>query len=170
MQNENTAPVVVTPATAAPAKPARAKRKPAKPKPADAAPAPAAVNVHRGIVAADKYNGPSGYLNGNRATAIGLATYAGRNVGGFTARTIGTLIAMRDAYGDKPFPARGFDNAVVAMLAGSVNGGKPAPMLTITGGHDTTDKTGRTVRADAPGKPVMLRLTAAALAYGKATK
>lgn len=170
----NVAATVATPATVAPvkAKPAKAKAAP-KAKAATPAPVadakPVAVNVHRGTVATSHYTGPSQYLNANRTTAIGVTTYAGRNVAGFTARTIGTLIAMRDAYAGKAFPARGFDNAVVAMLAGAVAGGKAAPMLKISGGHIIADKNGRDVYADAPGKPVMLTLTPAALAYGKAT-
>ena len=64
------------------------------------------------------YAGLSGYLNANRKprVAIGGDHKYNRTTAQLTPRTIATLTAIRNAYSLKQFNARGFDNAVLAML------------------------------------------------------
>jgi hypothetical protein len=154
-----------------------------KPKPVAVAPVadkPApATNVHRGTVSTALYSGVSEYLNANRKTNVSLANYAQKNIAAFSARTNGCLSAMRKAYGSKPFPVRGFDNAVISMLAGSVktelkSDGKPSgktiayACIKLSGGLAVTDANGVARLTDAPGKPLIATLTANGLAHGKA--
>jgi hypothetical protein len=167
---------IVNVATATAAKPVKAPRKPraaaAKPVTVKPAAAPAdkpaqAVNVHIGAVSTKKYDGPSGYLNANRKTAISNG-YHGKAVASLTARTLGAFTAMRDCYGAKPFPARGFDNAILSMLAGCTTSGKATPFIKLTGGAMLPDASGTDKLCDVPGKPVIATVTAHGAAYGKA--
>jgi hypothetical protein len=187
MQNNVTTTTVADKAAATAAKrkaAAAAKRDAAKQAAAtaatatDAKPAPA-TNVHRGTVSTALYSGVSEYLNANRKTNVSLANYAQKNVAAFSDRTNGCLAAMRKAYGNKPFPVRGFDNAIISMLAGAVktelnSAGKPTgkilpfACITLSGGIATTDGNGVARLCDAPNKPLIATLTANGLAHGKA--
>lgn len=149
--------------TKTPRKPRNAPAKPVADKPAQA------VNVHIGAVSTKKYDGPSGYLNANRKTAISNG-YHGKAVAALTARTLGAFIAMRDCYGAKPFPARGFDNAILSMLAGCTTSGKATPFIKLSGGAMLPDASGTDKLCDVPGKPVIATITSHGAAYGKAAK
>jgi hypothetical protein len=128
------------------------------------APAPF-VHAHSDAgVSGKHYTGLSGYLNSNRKPRIPVAGEHkfNRTTAQLTARSLATLTAMRNAYDLKQFGARGFDNAVCAMLisAGLIR---------------TIDKSGAqhkldniTYAIDGP-KPLMLAVTASGRAYGNAT-
>lgn len=70
----------------------------------------------RGVSAAH-YAGLSSYFNSDRKTAIpvGNTKYA-VTLAQLTSRGLGLHTALRNAYGDATFPARGLDNAIVARL------------------------------------------------------
>ena len=111
------------------------------------------------------YTGLSGYLNANRKprVAVGGDHKYNRNIAQLTERTIGTLKAMRDAYGSKPFAQRGFDNAVCAMLnsAGLISI-KPNTGMQATDGAVTYATDGTT--------QLQFVVTKAGLSFGQATK
>jgi hypothetical protein len=110
MQNVKTAPKT----TAKTAPKTASKTAPAPAPTATAAPAPF-VHVHaESGVTAKHYSGLSSYLNANRKAQIRVLP--ARPAATLTARMLGTLRAMRDAYGTKHFIARGFDNGAVANL------------------------------------------------------
>lgn len=137
--------------------------KPAKTAKAQAAPKPF-VHVHADSgVTASNYAGLSSYLNKNRKprVAIGGQHSYQRNAGQLTPRTIGTLQAIRDAYGTKQFHARGFDNAVLAMLhsAGLIR------RVENTG--NDSEQNGALYAIDG-AKPLQFALTAAGRKFGKA--
>jgi len=128
-----------------------------------AAPAPF-VHAHaENGVTGKHYAGLSSYLNANRKArvAIGGAHKYERTPAQLTARTLGTLTAIRAAYNGKQFIARGFDNAVLAMLASSGLIKRVA-----NSGHDITD--GATTFAADGEKPLQFNVTPAGLKFGKA--
>lgn len=149
-------------ATETKAKPAR---KPAAPKAAakPKAEKPVVTHAHRDAGVSEKhYTGLSGYLNANRKAAVKLPNYP-RTIAQLTPRTLGCFAAIRETYGDKPFNARGLDNAIVAMLA---NAGLIAR---VTGtGSDTTDANGVATLADAADNALRFKLTKAGNEHGKA--
>lgn len=124
---------------------------------------PVVTHAHRDAgVSETHYTGLSGYLNANRKTAVKLPNYT-RTIAQLTPRTLGCFAAIRETYGTKPFPARGLDNAIVAMLATSgliarVNGT----------GADTTDANGVATLADAADNALRFKLTKAGTEHGKA--
>lgn len=156
---------------------AKAKRDAAKAAKAANAPAPAAtpatdaakapapfVHTHSDAgVTGKHYAGLSSYLNANRKPRIATdgAHKYNRTTAQLTARTLGTLRAMRDAYDLKQFQARGFDNAVCAMLISA------GLLRIVSGTGSTTSDAGVTYSCDGE-KPLLLAVTAAGRNYGKA--
>ena len=120
------------------------------------APAPK-VNAHieAGVSVGD-YEGVSSMINANRKTAIrSIAPVAS---GDLTTRQSVSFYALRKAYGNKPFPAKGFDNGILANLIA-------AGLLSAKGGvADTLN--GATYTLDG-ATPVMLTITPSGQSYGK---
>ena len=145
--------------TDAPIAPATKAEKPGKAEPAK--------HFHReaGLTGA-RYSGASSYLNANRPVKIKLSNYP-RTESDIAAspspRTPGTLYELRDVHGaGKPFPARGIDNAVAAMLI-------TAGLLAVepkSGGSATID--GVLALIDQPGNPLRVTITPAGAKFGKA--
>jgi hypothetical protein len=104
------------------------------------------------------YSGLSSYLNSERKTAIGLGVqkYGKRDLSKLTDRMRGQLTATKLAYNTSEFRARGFDNAICAIL---INSG----LYSYTGGIVSNG-----ILSDLPDSPVMLSHTESALAFGKA--
>lgn len=127
------------------------------------APAPF-VHTHAdaGVTGAN-YAGLSSYLNANRKPRVAVAGphKYNRTIAQLTPRTIGAFKAMRDAYGNKQFQQRGFDNAICAMLIS-------AGLVRIVNGSGSTDDSGAVTFAIDGEKPLMLSVTAAGNKYGKA--
>lgn len=148
--------ITTTPATVAPKKETAAKdAKPAKtPR---AAPAPK-VHAHREAgVKADLYTGMSGMFNNNRKTAVMEAP--ARPTSTLTERHQKALYALRGAYADKPFPAKGFDNGILRDL-------RAAGLITLNGGV-TENIDGKVYHLDGT-TPVMVKITKEGAAYGRA--
>jgi len=160
--------------TVAPAKPAKAVKarqiktptttpKVVKAKPAmikavteKQAPAPK-VNQHvEAKVSVGDYSGLSSMINSNRKTAIMVAP--ARATGSLTERHQKSLYALRKAYGDKPFGAKGFDNGILRDLLA-------AGIIRLKGGI-TEVIDGKTYHLDGPTN-VMVTFTPAGIAYGK---
>jgi hypothetical protein len=104
------------------------------------------------------YSGLSSYRNANRKTEIGLGIqkYGARPFASLTIRMLGQLAATKAAYSNTAFKARGFDNAICAIL---INSGA----YSYTGGNLSNG-----ILRDLPDSPVMLQHTDAALAFGNA--
>lgn len=102
------------------------------------------------------YSGLSSYRNAGRKCEIGLGVqkYGARPFAKLTTRTLGQLAATKAAYGKTAFKARGFDNAICAIL---INSGA----YTYSGGLLADG-----YLRDMPDSPVMLQHTDAALSFG----
>lgn len=148
-----------TPKTASPetAKPAPRKRvsKPqaVKPETEAAEPKPlrrAAQHLAAGYL--NTYSGKSAPLTTTSKTAvpIGIAKYGARDAASLTPRMLAALTDAHRAYGDKPFPASGLDNAQAAIF---INSG----FLTHSGGV-AGKRDGIDILADG-AEPLMLRFT-----------
>ena len=129
------------------------------------APAPFVHAHHEAGVSGSNYTGLSGYLNANRKprVAIGGDHKYNRTPAQLTARTIGTLKAMRDAYAAKPFNQRGFDNAVTAMLTS-------AGLIAIKAGTGMQSTDNGITYATDGDTPLAFTLTKAGLSFGQAIK
>jgi hypothetical protein len=163
---KNTATVADKAAAAAKRKAAALAKQAGADKAAKPAENTAPKNTHIGTVSTLRYTGPSGYLNtGAKPAAINVAGYAGKAAGSLTIRSLGLLAAMRDSYKTASFPARGFDIAILSMLAGCT----PEPLIKLSGGATVADKNGVLRLTDMPGNPVTVTITATGQTYGKAT-
>jgi hypothetical protein len=158
--------------TVAPAKPKRVI-KTAGPKPAPkaktvlkgtVAPVPAAdkpapapkVNQHIAAGVKSSYAGLSDIFNDNRKTAIMVG--ATRSTSQLTERHQKALYSLRNAYADKSFGAKGFDNGILRDLLA-------AGLIRVSGGVKES-QAGKDYWFDAE-KPVMVTITAAGRDYGK---
>lgn len=155
--------------TETPKKPARqiktpgAPQKAVKAKPApttEKAPRQAAapkVNQHvEAKVSVGDYTGLSSMINNNRKTSVMVAP--ARATGSLTERHQKSLYALRKAYGDKKFGAKGFDNGVLRDLLA-------AGLIKLSGGvSEVID--GKTYWLDGP-TPLMVNFTTAGMNYGK---
>jgi len=140
--------------------PAKTRRKVVTPKATKAA-APAKeakTNAHLDAgVNVSLYKGMSTFVNGNRKPQI--ATDVEADTSKMTDRRRAGLYALRDAYGEKTFRPRGFDNRILAVLIG-------AGLVSATGGtKETINGIEYLVDGD---KPITLKLTTAGQTYGKA--
>jgi hypothetical protein len=165
MQNTITnLPATIAPAK--PAKPARAKRitkaKTAATIPATIIPAKAPlVHFHREAGLQSGYGGASKPINANRKTAIKLTAHARKPS---TERDMPLLYNIRKTYGtDKPFPARGLDNAVAAVF---INAGILEPVAGTGAKHTFAD--GHSGYTDGQTQ-LLLRFTASGKTYGSVT-
>lgn len=166
-----TTPTEATAPETTPAKPARKIKTPAavkaktavKPKPVKAeAPKVEAessrVNPH---VAAGLdvtlYTGLSSYVNANRKVAVRRDVTA--TTDDMTDRMKRGLYALRKAYGDKPWRAKGFDNGILAHLAA-------AGLISFSGGHEQVID-GHKKLTDGE-QPVVARVTKLGMTYGVA--
>lgn len=133
---------------------------------AKAKPAPAPfVHAHADAGVSDNGKHLSSYLNANRKprVAVGGSHKFNREPAQLTARTLDCFSAIRKAYGGKPFPARGLDNAIIAMLNSA---GFISP---VSGSGDRIEQNGTEFLTDNPEKPLKFKLTAAGTKYGQAT-
>ena len=123
------------------------------------------VHIHaESGVSAKHYAGLSAYLNANRKPNVGVGVQKyGKTVAQLTTRQLATFKAMRGAYANgKPFPQRGFDNAVCACL---INAGL---IRHVPNTGDKTTTNGVAYLIDG-AKPLALAITKAGQTYGQAT-
>jgi hypothetical protein len=135
-----------------------------KPKAAEAAVPPKAEKpklVHFHIenkVDTTKYSGLSSYLNDNRkANPRDLPPMLPAKL---HERSLLALAALREAYGQRQFRVRGFDNNIIAML-------RAAGLIELHGG--TTIQDGNYRRFVDGATPLVGKLTAQGMRYGVAT-
>ncbi len=154
-----------TPKRATAAKPATTT-KAVKPKPATikAAPAPVLTHSHAANGVHDKTNNLSSFLNANRKPRVAIdgAHKFTRTPAQLTDRTKACLYAIRKAYDAKPFPARGLDNAILAMLTSA----KIISPVSNTGQRVTDN--GIEFLSDGE-KPALFKLTKAGHTFGRVT-
>lgn len=105
------------------------------------------------------YGGVSDMINANRKTKIMIKPGGSREAGSMTERMQKSLYALRNAYGQRQFQARGFDNGVLSNLAA-------AGLITLDGGQ-TQNISGKDYLLDAE-TPVVAKITRAGMTYGKA--
>ena len=103
------------------------------------------------------WTGPSDMINKNRAVRIMMR----QNVGAddLTDRQRKSLYALRKCYNGRAFPAKGFDNGVMAFLVAS-------GMVALSGGQDSNID-GKPYKVDG-ATPVLAKVTAVGLKFGTA--
>lgn len=144
--------LVKTPGSKAPAKMKAAQA----PKAAKAEAPKVRTNVHVDAgVDTSAWTGPSDMLNKNRKVQI--MQRANVTADDLTDRQKKSLYALRKAYAGRGFPAKGFDNGVMAFLAAS-------GMLSLSGGQTATID-GKSYLVDG-ATPVIARVTAAGTKFG----
>jgi len=123
--------------------------------------APTARELHATAgLTAKYYAGSSEYLNGNCVPAV-LTDCNPRTT--LTARMHGTLRAMREAYGAKPFAARGIDNGVLSQLIAA----DMLALVATSGTRGAHPKSGNPCAFDG-ATPLLCKLTASGVNSGQA--
>lgn len=105
------------------------------------------------------YTGLSSYLNDNRKAEPRILPEMA--TAKLSERTIKALVALREAYGQRQFTVRGFDNNIIAFLRAS-------GLIELSGGGTKQD--GNYRRMIDAATPLMGRVTAAGMKFGTVTK
>lgn len=135
--------------------PAAVKPKPAVVAATEKKAAAPRVNPHEAAGIVSRYTGASDLFTHGRKVAI--KQISGLTTNDMTDRRRAALYDLRDGYGNKPFPAKGWDNGSLRDLAA-------IGMVTLSGGTKQGDylMDGAT--------PVLVQLTKAGLEYGVPAK
>lgn len=101
------------------------------------------------------------HVNADRKTRVGVGvTKYKATVATLKTRPVELFASLRATYGDKPFPARSLDNALLARL---INAG----LLGTAGGFEYAEN-GVAFLGDAPDSPLLLKINPDHAEFGKA--